>query len=397
MKKEIISLYSYIPIRFADPISALGISSKNIVIGTMMGRINSLSINDKKLTLLKDLSQENISGVSFIENKNIFNVSIGDDEILQFEIDSPSSNSIPRIKNYKNEFSHSKKCENMFSLLSKNSLMLIELAPQEEGNITISDYDAFVQITHLDDEDKDNFEIPMTNYSIPLDFDGYFFVYVEFLSDKKRNLCVKNMIDLNEEILKLNLDEKFGHISHCKIIPGFKLVLVRNLNKCEIREINKQFTLIKSFTSIGDEVIAIDFFDKNKSVSLEGNEDESRNHLNEKKIDLPNNHTLKIKVEKNIVSTSSNNVRESNNLIIKDYNIKTDIIIGILDIDGNVNFYENDKVTKKFNLYDIKEINEDQRKKQFFSMGYAYYIKFNKNYICISTDHGCYVIKINYK
>ena len=72
MKKEIISLYSYIPIRFADPISALGISSKNIVIGTMMGRINSLSINDKKLTLLKELYQENISRLPFNENKNIF-------------------------------------------------------------------------------------------------------------------------------------------------------------------------------------------------------------------------------------------------------------------------------------------------------------------------------------
>ena len=76
---------------------------------------------------------------------------------------------------------------------------------------------------------------------------------------------------------------------------------------------------------------------------------------------------------------------------------KNQIVLGMLDIDGNVNFFENDKIIKKFNLYDIKEINKEQKKKQFFSMGYAYYLKFNKNFICITSDHGCYVIKINYK
>ena len=76
---------------------------------------------------------------------------------------------------------------------------------------------------------------------------------------------------------------------------------------------------------------------------------------------------------------------------------KLQLVLCILDIDGNVSFFENNKITKKFNLYDIKEINNEQKQKQFFSMGYAYYIKFNKYFICITTDHGCYVIKINYK
>ncbi len=39
----------------------------------------------------------------------------------------------------------------------------------------------------------------------------------------------------------------------------------------------------------------------------------------------------------------------------------------------------------------------NKKKTMFFSMGYAYYIKCNKNFICISSDHGCYVIKVNYK
>ena len=396
MKKETYSLYSLIEIRFADPISALGLSSQNVVIGTMMGRICSFSIKDKKSTLINELSQENISGISFDEKNNVFYASVGDDEILKFKIDSLNSNIIPRIKNYKSEYAHSKKCENMFSLISKNSLLLIELAPQEEGNITINKYDAFAQITYFENEEKDNFILPITNYSIPLDYYDDFFVWVEFLSDKKRRLCVKNVNNNNDKVYKLSLDEKFGHISHCKIIPGFKLFLVRDLNKCEIREIDDKFTLVNSFTSIGDEVIAIDFYDKN-NVNNEYNhynvDEKNKNNINKKE------SILKVKHEKNLPITLSinDNRRESNNIMNENTSFKLQLVLCILDIDGNVSFFENNKITKKFNLYDIKEINKEQKQKQFFSMGYAYYIKFNKYFICITTDHGCYVIKINYK
>ena len=396
MKKETYSLYSLIEIRFADPISALGLSLQNVVIGTMMGRICSFSIKDKKSTLINELSQENISGISFDEKNNVFYASVGDDEILKFNIDSLNSNIIPRIKNYKSEYAHSKKCENMFSLISKNSLLLIELAPQEEGNITINKYDAFAQITYFENEEKDNFILPITNYSIPLDYYDGFFVWVEFLSDKKRRLCVKNVNNNNDKVYKLSLDEKFGHISHCKIIPGFKLFLVRDLNKCEIREIDDKFTLVNSFTSIGDEVIAIDFYDKN-NVNNEYNhynvDEKNKNNINKKE------SILKVNNEKNLPITLSinDNRRESNNIMNENTSFKLQLVLCILDIDGNVSFFENNKITKKFNLYDIKEINKEQKQKQFFSMGYAYYLKFNKNYICITTDHGCYVIKINYK
>ena len=397
MKKETFTLYSLIEIRFADPISALGLSLQNVVIGTMMGRICSFSIKDKKSTLINELSQENISGIVFDEKNNVFYASVGDDEILKFNIDSPNSSLIPRIKNYKSDYAHSKKCENMFTLISKNSLLLIELAPQEEGNITINKYDAFIQITHLENEEKDTFNIQITNYTIPLDYNGYFFVWVEFLSDKKRRLCVKNVDNINDKIYKLPIDEKFGHISHCKIIPGNKLFLVRDLNKCEIREINDKFTLVKSFTSIGDEVIAIDFYDKANI-----NNDNNYYNVNEKNSNNINNkdNILRVKNHKNISIKENNNDyrRENSNKINENLSLrKPQIVLGMLDIDGNVNFFENDKITKKFNLYDIQEINNEQKKKQFFSMGYAYYLKFNKNYICITTDHGCYVIKINYK
>ena len=369
MKKENFSLFSLIEIRLADPISSIGLSEKNIVIGTMMGRLTSLSLIDKKTTLLNELSPENITGIIFDDTGNYFYASIGDDEILKFESDSNNTNPLSKIKNYKNELLHSKKCENMISLISKKYLMLIELAPQEEGDITINNYDAYCQLTNIENEQKINFNIEMTNYSIPLDFNGLYFVWVEFLSDKERNLCIKNVLDNNEPSFKLGLDKNFGHISHCKIINDYNIFLVRDLNKCEIREINEKFTLIKSFKSIGDEVIAIDYFFKHEKTQNE--------FLNEKNFNLnKNDEILKVKsiplTTGNLINKSSENdiMKECNNSnkdsSIHDIDKTFNGIIAILDIDGNVNFYENNIIRKKFNLYDIKEINQDQKKKCSF-------------------------------
>ena len=392
MKKEKFSLFSLIEIHLADPISSIGLSEKNIVIGTMMGNLSLLSLIDKKITLLKELSPENITGIIFDETENYFYASIGDDEILKYESELNNPDPILKIKNHKNELFHNTKCENMICLMSKNYLMSIEIAPQEEGDITINNYDAYCLLTNFENEEKINFHIEMTNYSIPLDFNGLYFIWVEFLSDKERNLCIKNILNDNETTLKMKLNKDFGHISHCKIINDYNILIVRDLNKCEIREINNEFTLIKSFKSIGDEIIAIDYFlkkDKNNEILIEKN-----NSLKE------NDEILKVK---NITTGNFNEndtIKENNNSINKVTNDTSNKnfngIIAILDIDGNVNFYENNIVSKKFNLYDIKEINKEQKKKMFFSMGYAYYIKCNKNFVCISTDHGCYVIKINY-
>ena len=81
-----------------------------------------------------------------------------------------------------------------------------------------------------------------------------------------------------------------------------------------------------------------------------------------------------------------NNRREENKL---NYAIIT------LDIDGDVNKYENKREEKLFNLYEINGINQDLKDKKFFDMGYMYFIKTNLNFFCITTDLGCFIIKKN--
>ena len=47
-----------------------------------------------------------------------------------------------------------------------------------------------------------------------------------------------------------------------------------------------------------------------------------------------------------------------------------------------------------FNMYDLDSISQDLKDKQFFSMGFPYFIRINKNYVVITTDYGVYIIKL---
>ena len=82
-----------------------------------------------------------------------------------------------------------------------------------------------------------------------------------------------------------------------------------------------------------------------------------------------------------------------NKKIIEDKHNNNSLSIITLDIDGNVNCYNNKEEKTLFNLYDINDISIDIKNKSFFSMGYQYYIQTNNNFFSISTDYGCFIIK----
>lgn len=133
------SFYSLIEIRFADPVSALELNDKMIIIGTMMGRIAVLSLQDKKSTLLAELSSENITGITF-ETNDTFSVAVGDEEVLKYKINVVNGQQVQdyvRLKNYDNEANHKNKCDSCFTLLSKEYLLMVYLNHSNENNLTI--------------------------------------------------------------------------------------------------------------------------------------------------------------------------------------------------------------------------------------------------------------------
>lgn len=149
-KSQIYSLYNIIDIRFADPVSAIGMNEKFIVIGSMMGRIATLSISDKKSTLLAELSSENITGITF-EAIDTFNVAVGDEEVLKYKFTTNTSGqTVPdylRLKNYDNENSHKSRCDSCFTILSNQHLALIYMNQPNESSLNINMQSTSVKVS----------------------------------------------------------------------------------------------------------------------------------------------------------------------------------------------------------------------------------------------------------
>lgn len=433
------TLQSLIDIRFADPISAIALTSSFIVTGTMMGRITLYSIKDSTPIHLAELSSENISDISY-DPPRTFYIGIGDEEILRCDIDINNINNNPnnnvgvsynstRIKVYKDESEHTRKCENSFTMLHKSNMFKLQLAQPEEGNVNIVGIDAEYVLRNIASNEINNNEselkLKMTNYSVPLDFKEFRFVWVEYWSDVDRYICVCNLngdVDnpFKYKITKQNKDKskrQIGHISYCKLLRNNKLFIVHSLNKCEIVAMNEELTVLKSFEHIGDEVYAVDiYYDDVEDFNMNNNNNNVYEHSNTMHLNNNNNIQNNSTSSNNInahnlntgIATTANNNNNNNATIDipnnnsnnnNNGNVEDEFLhlsICLLDIDGNVNIWENNKIRKEFNLYDIKEIIQDHKDKQFFSMGYSYYIRYNKDIFAISSDHGCYIITKNY-
>ena len=64
----------------------------------------------------------------------------------------------------------------------------------------------------------------------------------------------------------------------------------------------------------------------------------------------------------------------------------------VFDI-GNFNIFEDGIERTMFNIYEIDNIDKEYKDKEFFSIGFPYYITYNKDYYVIGTDHGAFVIE----
>ena len=427
------NLIKFLDIRFADPISCLKLIPNYLVYGTLMGRLNLYDIKEDKKIQLSELNPENISDIYYNEKEKAFYVGIGDEEIKVFYLDTLSGDTIPQnqsINIYETDYDHTKNCENAFIFITEKCFLRIQLPQIEEGNLKIILMESNYEIKYFnDDEIFDSNEIksglPTTNYTVPFDFNGKQFLWVEFLSATQRNICVSNIPLLkNEKPYKYLLDNNIGHISQAKLISNDKVFIVHTLNKCEIRQLDKDFTLLDKFEHIGEEVLAIDVvicnninennFGNNNTEEINKEimfiKDYKKDMSKKKKILEPlniNTNTRRM-LETSDIQQNNKNQKELNgndfneNLTIKQNRISDNtedninkFCFATLDIDGNVNLYKNKKEINLFNLFNIEEIPKDHKDKNFFGMGYAYYMKTDLNYFCISSDHGCYIIKSN--
>ena len=264
-------IYKLISTNFGDPISSILLTPNHVIIGTMLGQISYLSLSSKKTSVLSEVNNENISNISYNSNDEKINISKGDEKIYRYKKDKRNLEKLylfQKVSNYANEMEHNNFCQNTYTLLSSELLFLIELSPPEEKCLNIIEIENEYDIINIINKEIIYIgRLPMTNYIVPFDFDGENFAWVEFTGPDERNICIANVINnLNNknnkvvETFKYNIGKNFGHISHLKILNDSKIFLVHSLNICEIRLLNKDFTLIESFKHIGDEVYAINIY-----------------------------------------------------------------------------------------------------------------------------------------
>jgi WD40 repeat protein len=407
----------FLEIRFADPISSLKLVNNYVVTGTMMGRVNLYNINDGKTYRLSELNSENISDISYNEKEELFYVGIGDEEIRGYDINTLSENSNNEkrsIQVHESDLQHTNKCENAFVLLSPESFFRVQLAQIDEGTLNIVIMESEYDFKYFDETRNppinENFKnyLPTTNYIVPFDFDGKRFLWVEFLSSTQRNICVSQIpLPITEKPYKFDLNKSIGHICQAKLLPNNRVFIVHTLNKCEIRALDYNFTLLYKFEHIGEEVLGVDIYYNMESEKVQNpNEENVILHTNLKHEINFDRIKKSEDINTNRILDTSDNARkkekengDDNYLYIRQKQNKekeidlNHILIITLDIDGNVNLFQDLKEETLFNLYNLRGISQDHKDKHFFSMGYAYYIKSNLRYFCISSDHGCYIIK----
>ena len=134
---------------------------------------------------------------------------------------------------------------------------------------------------------------------------------------QNRDICIQN---ISKETTydnidnRLSVDKNYGHISHAKLIKGNKIIIIHNLNKCDIYEINEHFDKIDEFVHIGDEVYSLDITYGYNILSRSFNKDyisNNKNHLNINYDDCGTNDKFKL-TEQKTINVGSKKMKPSN-------------------------------------------------------------------------------------
>ena len=407
-KKVNYLLIGHIETRFGDPITSISLNSRYCIIGTMFGKLILYTIKIKEATIILEHSEEEILNINFSSNNNSnshdFYCCVGDKSILKYSIRQNLLNKnnqtvtlIATINNYSDECLHVKVCDNALVFCTKEIYFMVAIEQLKKKPMVLNTTDSSYIIKNVETmETIEKGFIKTTNYIVPFDFDGKYFILLQFFTVTERMLCSFNVITL--KTWKHLLREDFGVLNYCKFINDNKVFIVRKFNLCEIRIMDDNFTITHSFQNIGDKVIGLDFFYKiTKSVN------KSTNVLDLKKKkdkdDISETETKKLYYNNNLSGEDNLNSSfgDKNNILYNSENIRanTDINFILLDVDGNVNFYNVDKGIKNlFNVNKVNEIDKSIREKGLFSLNYPYMIKYYHPFLAISTDDGCYIFQL---
>ena len=199
--------------------------------------------------------------------------------------------------------------------------------------------------------------------------------YIDTNYKKNKKSKSKNKFAFKEDIYGLN--DKFNLK---KFTGGDK---VNNSTYRELMNINLKRQIKSNMEN--DNEIAI--YNKN---NISGGKENLTNEINNRKnIELLTNNN-----EYNYIQSNKEFVDKKNKIEFpKQKKIQKDeVYIITVDKNGNFNKYHDKEIKTIFNLYDIKNIEQNYKDEEFFSLGFPYFVVMNNRYYAISTDHGVFIL-----
>ena len=359
------------------------------------------SIIDEKLkkfsrvTQLITKSNENIPCIEFDTDDKI-NISIGDFEVIclnnmsNFNInDENSTYEYFKIKNYKNDSQHIKYCEQSTCMMNSSNYLII-----------FTDYGDFNSKIYFDNFKYRNRnlrtfkaksgKIEMSNFSVPFDFDGDRFLFLDYRTKEIRRICIHSVLN-DKNIYEYNISKAFGHISHMKLITSEenKIFLCRNNNQCEIHLMDDNFTCIQSWDHIGKDVISSFVYIKESKLTEQFKKKlkSKKNNRNDIKIDINYDNYI---IKSNITKSKKNKTNFRN----KKTNLKFENLQGtssILNINNKslISSLYKDKVNHNNNLYQYNQPeNYEIRKMKSMSQNNSSRREFNSSEKSEKNENG---------
>ena len=336
-----VTLYDYIELRYSDPINSLSLSNTKVFFGTMMGRLVYYNLNRKKLKIFSDLCNEAIMGTSIDEkNENLYSL-IGDECITSYEINNDDNLTI-RYKLYSQDEIHKDNCSSCFTMLNNNKVLMLYLNEPKTFDTPFQIYDCTytIKIANKNNLQNNDGKITMSNYFVPFEFLDDKFIFLEQLDGKVRKISV---YDFNNNVKTENEINNYSikHISFLYQLRNKTFLIVNNYNQIDIIDENLSSNKIMTYINPTGEINALHYY-----------------------YDENDNNKLKI-----------------------------------IFLDINSNIYEGEVNENKFyvlihvNLNEMNNIDSEMKKKGLFDMDFPYYIKANQNFIVVSCDYACLILK----
>ena len=280
---------------------------------------NKSIIDDKlkkfsRVTQLITKSNENIPCIEFDTDDKI-NISIGDFEVIclnnmsNFNInDENSTYEYFKIKNYKNDSQHIKYCEQSTCMMNSSNYLII-FTDYGDFNSKIY-FDNFkYRSRNLRTFKAKSGKIEMSNFSVPFDFDGDRFLFLDYRTKEIRRICIHSVLN-DKNIYEYNITKAFGHISHMKLISSEdnKIFLCRNNNQCEIHLMDDNFTCIQSWDHIGKDVISSFVYIKESKLT-----EKFKRKLKSKKNKVKNDNKIDINYDNYIIKSNITKSKKKQN------------------------------------------------------------------------------------